>query len=839
MACGSTWQKWDLHVHTPCSFEHSFKLDKSVAINQYQNAIWEKYIESLEKIQDIAVIGITDYFSIEGYKKVLEYRSNGRLQNIATILPNIEFRLDKFVDGKKLNYHVIFSDKVPVDKIEKEFLESLTIKTKNGNDRRLTRENVLEIGRDVKNHQPELKKESDYKVGCINTTISLDQIVDTLKSRGSLFEGKYLLVLVDEDWNKIRWQGQGHIIKSILLEHAHAIFSADEGTRKFALGEKDNSPEKFMAEFGNPKPCIYGSDTHSFENFCIPSNDKFCWIKGEPTFDGLKQTIFEPKERVCIQSENPELQKNMFSLKSIEIQNSTISDELSFPPQKIYLNSNLVAITGGKGSGKTALLDFIANCYENRCKSGGADKNSFIQRIEDQKKDLAISLEFIGNDVERFSKTIVDMKFIENSRITYLPQGKIEEISGNRKKLDNKTFEIIFSNDLVSKRNVKEKFEDLKNKIDTLCQNIELNYQEIVVLEKASSNEIYKNLDASRKLKLGELANKENDLALLLKEIAQGIGEKINALKENEKNSRQLLKKYHILQNSIVSLQETLETQSKELNTNIDRINDMISTLKLEAEPIPPIEFTPQNETLEKIILIFPEILRKLNGEILELRSQLGQLSGSEKKQADILKEIDSKKTEIASIDDNLKEFECKRAKIKELEKTRISNYLAMLKYYHEWRMFYDEVISLFSQGKSEILSDVSFESTIHINMDDLLEDGIDLFNKRKISADEIQRMTFSFPEVILEVNEEKREQLLKDVLTALLSKENCLKPKRSKNEIFKWLMNGEYLSLSTQIKCWNTPLEKLSMGQKGTVLLKLFLAEGDYPIILVNLKKI
>lgn len=28
----------------------------------------------------------------------------------------------------------------------------------------------------------------------------------------------------------------------------------------------------------------------------------------------------------------------------------------------------MVAITGGKGTGKTALLDLIANCFEDRCK---------------------------------------------------------------------------------------------------------------------------------------------------------------------------------------------------------------------------------------------------------------------------------------------------------------------------------------------------------------------------------------------------------------------------------------------------------------------------------------
>ena len=101
-------------------------------------------------------------------------------------------------------------------------------------------------------------------------------------------------------------------------------------TRLFALGKTHISIEKFVEEFGNPKACIHGSDTHSFENFCVPMNEKYCWIKADPTFDGLKQIIYEPEERVRIQSENPETSKNIFSLKSIGIKNCLVNDELSF-----------------------------------------------------------------------------------------------------------------------------------------------------------------------------------------------------------------------------------------------------------------------------------------------------------------------------------------------------------------------------------------------------------------------------------------------------------------------------------------------------------------------------
>lgn len=60
---GSEWRKWDLHIHTP----------ESGMNNQYTN--WDNFVKSLfnkaiEK--EIAVIGITDYFTIDGYKKLKE-----------------------------------------------------------------------------------------------------------------------------------------------------------------------------------------------------------------------------------------------------------------------------------------------------------------------------------------------------------------------------------------------------------------------------------------------------------------------------------------------------------------------------------------------------------------------------------------------------------------------------------------------------------------------------------------------------------------------------------------------------------------------------------------------
>ena len=99
---GSIWRKWDLHVHTPFS----------ILNNGFGNN-WDEYIKQLftKAIENnIEAIGITDYFTIEGYKKIkndylnkpsklAELFNPEEIVKIKSILvlPNIEFRLNKLV----------------------------------------------------------------------------------------------------------------------------------------------------------------------------------------------------------------------------------------------------------------------------------------------------------------------------------------------------------------------------------------------------------------------------------------------------------------------------------------------------------------------------------------------------------------------------------------------------------------------------------------------------------------------------------------------------------------------------------------------------------------------
>ncbi len=190
------------------------------------------------------------------------------------------------------------------------------------------------------------------------------------------FREKFLLVLPTENWNQISWEGQDYLTRRNLLQTAHVVFCGQASTINWCLGKGDLTPELFKEEFGMLKPAIHGSDAHKEEEVCVPADNKFCWIKADPTFEGLKQIVYEPEERVRIQSECPENENRKIYIESLLFSKSSgfpIKEGVNLP-----LNKNLVAIIGGRGNGKSALIECLAFCFDKNAKVPVNDKERFI-----------------------------------------------------------------------------------------------------------------------------------------------------------------------------------------------------------------------------------------------------------------------------------------------------------------------------------------------------------------------------------------------------------------------------------------------------------------------------
>ncbi|MHA2232399.1 MAG: TrlF family ATPase, partial [Candidatus Hodarchaeales archaeon] len=627
---GSGWRKWDLHVHTPASFQHSFKMPSGEPLQLTEEERWDYYIEKLEEIQDIVVIGITDYFSLDGYNKVLEYKKNGRLHNFELILPNIELRLDTLVPSrkkttKKINYHVIFSNEISPERIQKDFLERIEFDFLSDK-KVLTRANIEEVGRHLKDSDQDLQGKSDFKTGCIHISIPLDNIISVLKKQKQLFEGKYILVLPDDSWNEIHWKSHGRTKRAELYAKSHAMFASNPNTINWALGKLEQGPQNLPAEFRSIKPCFHGSDAHDFERLCKPDLDRFCWIKADRTFEGLKQVIYEPEERVRIQKGNPEPRKNIWTLSSVTIRNSQINRDLAIAEQEILLNPNLIAVIGGKGTGKTALLELVAHCFEERRKSGGKDKNSFIQRIEDEKSDLAISIDFL--EEEQFSKEIGEPEFFLKSKITYLPQGRIEAYSGNRQKLHRIITDTIFYDGTIRETPLKDKYEHLQKQVKGLEEKLRTLTAQIIALEDQVDPLARLELEKAWKFREGERRNKLFELGELEKELKTDLRTKVKELRREEtklvSRERRLREVLNNLSDYLAKLEEMRMRENKilKLAKDLERFDIHIA--------IPHLKFDSHQKAVNQAFKVINDKLTAIQKKIIEQRSGISQLAGFE-----------------------------------------------------------------------------------------------------------------------------------------------------------------------------------------------------------------
>lgn len=376
---GSEWRKWDLQVHTPFSeLNNGFGSD----FDEYAKQLLTTAVQ-----KEIAVVGITDYFCIEGYKRLRALMANqAELEalvgaEVATkakgilFVPNIELRTSILLqeqDGKqsRVNFHVIFSDALSPEEIEEHFLRELKFTAESAPDDKderwsLTLPNLQALGKKLQAQHAKFRDKSELFTGMMNAVVQHEEVTSVLLERGSMFKDRICFFLpCDEDLSKFKWDGQGHHMRKGLYHKAHVLFSSNPSTRKFALGQLHTSMEEYIAEFKAVKPCFHSSDAHTYAELFAPQKNRHTWVKADPTFRGLRQTFSEPEDRVYIGDLPPALDrvakhptKVISSLEVRKLPTSTIPDV--WFDSELPLNPELIAIIGNKGAGKSALSDII------------------------------------------------------------------------------------------------------------------------------------------------------------------------------------------------------------------------------------------------------------------------------------------------------------------------------------------------------------------------------------------------------------------------------------------------------------------------------------------------
>lgn len=532
---GAEWRVWDLQVHTPFSeLNNGFGSDPEAYARTF-------FLQAIA--HNVAVVGVTDYFVVEGYRYLSELQKDDErlailigIENVAAakqiqLFANVELRCDIFVNGSRVNYHVIFSNELSADDIENHFLHQLQITTEGSPgdvDQKysLTKSNLELFGAKVRNEHDSFQKQTDTFVGMAQASISATSVMDVLLSRSKIFGGRYVFcVPCDEDLSKISWDGQGHVTRKVLMQKSHMFFSSNAGTRDFALGRKHPSPEAFIKEFGSFKPCVHSSDAHEPSELFAPDNERLTWIKADPTFKGLLQVINEPDSRVYIGKFPPNLesinQRPTKVIRSVSVHKKTgASFSEKWFDHEILLNSQLVAIIGNKGSGKSALADILGLLgntprYES---FSFLSPERFKERKSNKAKHFEASLTWADDKIDG-PVSLDDMPSPGSvETVKYIPQDYLEKICnevslGNGSKFYAELQNVIFSHVSIAEQLGFSSLDDLlnhrssetKRTIDFLIDQLRAINREIVSCEDQLT-------DAHRKSLEAQLAAKQREI---------------------------------------------------------------------------------------------------------------------------------------------------------------------------------------------------------------------------------------------------------------------------------------------------------------------------------------
>lgn len=516
---GSAWRKWDLHLHAPGT-----KLNDQFAVADGSD-IWDAYCDALHA-SDVQAFGITDYFSADGYFSAYQAYQARYSDSPKIFFPNIELRTNDVVNKQQeeVNVHLLFNSFRPqyVDEI-RSFLS--TLKTNK----------TVGAGRHVR--ASELRQHHEFASATTTREFIRDALIDVYGATADLLDCLLIITAANNDGIRPERGKQRKLLITDEVDKFSDAFFGHAGNVDYFLrtdrGEDKATPTK-------PKPVLSGCDAHSLSDLkeklgqVASDADRGIgyaptWIKADLTYEGLKQIIFEPGNRVFIGAE-PDIERRVREnktryIKSLHITNvdgyKADAHGAWFHQETIALSKELVAIIGNKGSGKSAITDIIGllgNSHNqlstNTSGAKGEELFSFLNRNKFLKGGCASHFQATLHWYEGAPDTKrLDAQTATNlpEKVEYLPQKYLERICADiaddefRTTLNAVIFRYVKPQDRFNKANLEEL---IQYRTQQANEDIRLKRQElhsanaaVVAAEKKLTGDYRKELEEKIRLK--------------------------------------------------------------------------------------------------------------------------------------------------------------------------------------------------------------------------------------------------------------------------------------------------------------------------------------------------
>lgn len=589
---GSEWRKWDLHFHTQTSYDYK---DKGVKDQEIIDILVSK---------EIAVVAITDHHIIDTIRiRNLQKLGAGKI----TILPGIEFRAE-LGGSESIHFIGIFSETADI--------EDIWIKLQSGCG--ITNADII-------------KKGGDKNIHC-----DLKDTCNLIHSLGGL-----ITVHAGDKTNTLE-----NITNSLPYKMALKTDLVLNYIDILELGKEEDQNdynEKVFPAIKYRLPMIICSDNHEIKKYEVKQN---LWIKADPTFEGLKQILYEPNHRVKISEQKPRepirkiesIQFNFPTGTFIKRNNSNEKQEfcLNQLRNEIFFSPYFTCLIGGRGTGKSTIINLLGERLGE--KTDFFKENNLI--INDKKYDI----ETDNNNLVAVSGT---------NEIEFVSQGKIERLAEG-----NELTKLIFNERI---KEVESGFYDLDLEINSLILIVDetikllfdLQKTNLSLKEKNKEKETTQNIiDSVNDDRYKEITNRIND-----------IRKEINSINTSQTRYENLLNSIRILliENIQVETQNDIESRINEILNLLKGVDEVVIqenevSLKLKEFEVSKSridlltrEFVAENQKLKEFFQekgMSEETIKdsqKANENLARTNTEISQLTSKADRSREIFKENSGK----------------------------------------------------------------------------------------------------------------------------------------------------------------------------------------------------
>lgn len=837
---GSTWSRWDPHLHAPGTLR-----------NDQFKGNWEGYLAKLESaVPAPSALGITDYFSLRTYIRVREeIERNGRLANIPLVFANVEMRLTMETKRRSaINVHLLVRPDDP-DHIERmqEVMARLEFKYKSQvypcGDEALTR-----LGR-AYNDNAQLAEAAALSDGANQFKVELAKLRQ-LREDGWVRENVLFAVAGGQDGlGGLAHDDAYRSSREELGRFVDVVFSGNPRDRSFWLGDHAGLSKDGLS----PRPCLHGSDAHDIKSVLEPAKERRTWIRGAPSWEGLRQALVEPERRVWIGPAPPQGPPALQTIKKVRVQGARWVQ-----PAELALNDGLVTIIGSRGSGKTALVDLIAM---------GADADddapgdaSFVGRAAEHLGGIVVELEWTDGEPSRraFGETASGQP-----RVRYLSQQFVRRLTGDTALASGRDYlleemeTVVFSAIPLEERLGHSSFDDLRDEVlgehlvrrRNASEQIEQATKEIAGLRIQIANE---------KERMGIVRETKRKIAGLQKQIA---GLASRAPVDHKKAHAAAVRDLKELQTAIAhrkSRATRLKALLAELENEVARANESHETLKkkygelLALEDWELLKFQPSDTELlrvrDAIDLATEEIkqlIAKGRGSTLKpLADARAAVTAAEKKldedsvltkrRTKLIRDLDAAEKKLEAAERDLRQSTGAKAKVEVAQKRRIDAYEQLFETFDAEA---DALERLYEPLRSRLnadegLADLSFKVDITVDSAAWARRAEEyLFDLRRKPFHQKGALLSKASGLIAQWENgdassvcaalRQFEEVVRDGLPSL-------RAEATYEDVGRWLFASDHIRVRYSIEFENASLNNLSPGTRGVVVLMLFLAIDD-----------